>query len=84
MPRYVTRRIEGDALQWTGDNLGQIRDFAGEDFLFAEQGRVFVRITSGAWELLLGDWLWREEGKPLVVRSPASMERFCEPLAAAS
>jgi hypothetical protein len=74
----MTRRVTADAVQWTGTNTGDIRAFAGPDFLFAEDGRVWVRNAAGPWELELRDWVSRQDGKPLMVHSEAAFARLWE------
>lgn len=80
--RFITKAIIAEAVQWTGDNLAEIRAFAGDDFLFAEAGRVWVRNSAGPWELALGDWVRRhEDGGPLMVSSAAAFDCVWAPAA---
>lgn len=80
---YVTRHLAVSAVQWAGGNTEEIRAFAGSDFLFAADGRVWVRNAAGPWELRLRDWVSREDGKPLIVHSEAAFARLWEPCPAA-
>jgi hypothetical protein len=81
--RYVTRQLAVEAVQWTGSNTEEIRAFAGTDFLFTEDGRVWVRNAAGPWELKLRDWISREDGKALIAHSEAAFARLWEPAGSA-
>jgi len=76
------RPLTGDGRLWKGANLAEIQAFAGDDFLFAEAGRVWVRNAAGPWELVVGDGLFREKpDAPLIVFSADAVARSWEPAA---
>jgi len=79
--RYVTKHIIVDAIQWTGHNLGEIRDFAGPDFMEkdATTDNVWVRNAQGPYAMRTGYWVLRQSGHPLRVVSPAAFDATYEP-----
>jgi hypothetical protein len=78
--KYATRELTVEAVQWTGDNTEQVRAFAGDRFLFADGGRVWVRLSHGPWELCPRDWVTREpDGPGLWVHSEGAFASLWEP-----
>lgn len=73
---YVTVPAAGKAVQFTGQNADEIREFAGPDFLQASGGRAWVTTGDGPAELHRGWLAAREgEGEPLMVYSAAAFGR---------
>jgi hypothetical protein len=73
---YVTVPTAGKAVQFTGSNADEIREFAGPAFVDACAGRVWVMTGDGPAELHPGWWAALEgEGESLLVYSATAFTR---------
>jgi hypothetical protein len=83
MTTYVSRHVTTEAVQWTGENLDEVKAFAGEDFIGVRtsDGHVWVRNAEGPALIHPGYWLSRQRaGQPLVLRSPYAFSEMWEPV----
>jgi hypothetical protein len=79
MTAYRSRPLTVEAVQWTGANLDEIREFAGPDFIDVNGERVWIRNTEGPFEIHPGYWISRQPGMPLILHSPAAWDRIYQP-----
>ena len=75
MTTWTSAPITVDAVQWTGSNLAEVREFAGPDFISAAGEHVWVRNTAGPFQIHPGYWLSRSGDGPIVLTSPAAWKR---------
>ncbi len=68
---YVTIPATGKAVEFTGTNVDEIREFAGDGFLHAADGIAWVMTADGPAGLHPG-WLAAREGDALMVYSAAA------------
>ena len=64
MKRYVTRRVEIDAVQWTGENRDEIAEICGDDTLHWYSSTNILHVRSINHDMYthmeLGGWLIRD------------------------
>jgi len=73
---WTSASITVSAVQWTGSNLAEVREFAGPDFISASDEHVWVRNAGGPFQIHPGYWLARSDEDPtIVISSPAAWKR---------
>ncbi|MEU4410708.1 hypothetical protein AB0F88_39910 [Streptosporangium sp. NPDC023963] len=83
--RYQTRPAEVSAVQWDGNNLTELHDFAGNRFEYRPDPNAedvaFVQVTPTSWVSLGEDrWVVRDRDGALRVCSPAEFAADYEPV----
>ena len=56
--RYIKKPVEIEAIQWTGDNLDEIKKFVGSFLLVDEvMSRIYIRTLEGRMEASKNDYI---------------------------
>lgn len=82
MGRYRKRPVEIEAIRWTGDNQGELRQLAHHSnrdttVIFSTQGHVTVHTLEGDMRLHIGDWLVKGvHGELYPVRNDIFVETY--------
>lgn len=61
MPRYRTKPVTVEALQWTGDNLGEVLAWASRHAVPQPDGGLMVQTLNGSVWAKPGDYLIRRD-----------------------
>lgn len=77
MKRYVSRPREVDAVQFTGNNIAELKKFGGHAVTDAKNGYLWIELSHGGALLRPGFWLVRGE-KGLSVLSDANFQNVYE------
>lgn len=65
--RFVTRRVEINALQWTGDNFEEMFEWTDGSFKKADRTqRLDPAFTGEVWDFLHGTWIGVKDGQWIV------------------
>lgn len=61
MARFRKKPVEIEAIQWTGGNVDEIREFAGEDvgYHHSTTGQLAIETSEGSIWATPGDWVIR-------------------------
>jgi hypothetical protein len=61
MGKYRKKPIVVEAVQWSGNNIEEVRDFASSQSLPVtfEPGRVYIETLEGVMAADIGDWIIR-------------------------
>ena len=54
--KYRKKPVVIEAMEWTGDNDREIREFIGED-AFLKEGNLFIKTLEGEMRAALGDFI---------------------------
>ncbi|GAA0853343.1 hypothetical protein ACFQVD_26685 [Streptosporangium amethystogenes subsp. fukuiense] len=89
MIRYFqTRPVEVSAIQWTGNNLSELHDLAGDCFRYTPsdaEGVAWVRTSAQVWESLSTDrWVVLDDTGALRVYTPAEFAALHEETSSAA
>lgn len=75
--RFRKKSVEVEAVQWTGENLGEIRSFIGLQTI--SRGKLTGALFYGHQFAAEGDWLVREPDGAVEAYSPEKFEATYEP-----
>jgi len=84
--KYRKRPIVTEAMQWTGDNIAAIRDWAGTDGVYGPTERradqlTVTAITGDPAPVRVGDWILPEPQPGRFYPCPASVfDQLYEPM----
>lgn len=76
--RYRKKPVEIEAVQWTGENWQEIKDFAGSDVSF--DGRLYVFTLEGTLKVDIGDYIIKGVKGEFYPCKPDVFERTYEPV----
>ena len=58
--KYVKKPVIIEALQWTGENINEVRDFVGEHLQFKHRSgvpRIYIKTLEGDLHASVGDYI---------------------------
>ena len=76
--RYRKKPVEVEAVQWTGENWQEIKDFAGSDVSF--DGRLYVFTLEGTLKVDIGDYIIKGVKGEFYPCKPDVFEKTYEPV----
>lgn len=76
--RYRKKPVEVEAVQWTGENWQEIKDFAGSDVAF--DGRLYVFTLEGTLKADIGDYIIKGVKGEFYPCKPDVFEKTYEPV----
>ncbi len=78
---YQTRVVHKQAIQWTGENLHALKDFAGDNLNFIADVGLIINTLEGSMKASIDDYIIRGLEGEFYACKPTVFEKSYEPIA---